>query len=459
MTRECVTFTFQVISGSHLVSLGVGTKRGVIGAVVTEIDLILNRAGLFGTTLEEKQVMTVCPKHRKTLTIDWMGRKINTCCYPNHTGQKKGNLLLRRANAEMSKKYLTNTMLWFRSVQQSVQNVERFITNHALLCIQPMKRNNMGQGASNIDDIPGPTTEPPHADDIQRPITEPPHGPIEVEDDTQTVSSQSSQSTTEQEVSIWVDEIEDQQEQRKALNEAIGSISSGRYSPIMSTLNTSWDDVSRTQQSYYLRKASETIGTVLSVICPGQEDKIWSSLQQGSFSDGDYSKHKHFAQTGLVDVLIKAHDEASTWQTKRQILSLFANDFSRAEMQQMIPRLSKWRIDQARQHAIEAGKGQPISENTIFRTRIDVAKVEHFLDFISRPDMLQDVAFGTKTMKLDSGERIVIPAVIRTLIPSRIIEQYSAYCIQIDFEPASERSLFRMLDCVLCFHANVFARS
>ncbi|KAK3741485.1 hypothetical protein QZH41_011495, partial [Actinostola sp. cb2023] len=87
---------------SHLVSLGVGTKRGVIGAVVTEIDLILNRAGLFGTTLEEKQVMTVCPKHRKTPTIDWMGRKINTCCYPNHTGQKKGNLLLRRANAEMS---------------------------------------------------------------------------------------------------------------------------------------------------------------------------------------------------------------------------------------------------------------------------------------------------------------------------------------------------------------------
>ncbi|KAK3729255.1 hypothetical protein QZH41_000228 [Actinostola sp. cb2023] len=61
--------------------LGVGSKREVIGAVVTEIDLILNRAGLFGTTLEENQVMT-----------------------------------------------------------QSVQNVERFITNYALLCIQPMKR-------------------------------------------------------------------------------------------------------------------------------------------------------------------------------------------------------------------------------------------------------------------------------------------------------------------------------
>ena len=46
-------------------------------------------------------------------------------------------------------------------------------------------------------------------------------------DDTQTISSQSSQSSNEQEVSIWVDEMEDQQQKkRKSLNEAVGSISS-----------------------------------------------------------------------------------------------------------------------------------------------------------------------------------------------------------------------------------------
>ena len=60
--------------------------------------------------------------------------------------------------------------------------------------------------------------------------------------------------------------------------------------------------------------------------------------------------------------------------------------------------------------------------------------------------MIQDVAFGTKTMKLGSGERIIIPAVIRTVIPSRIIQQYTSYCKQQDFVPASERSRFRMLD-------------
>ena len=50
------------------------------------------------------------------------------------------------------------------------------------------------------------------------------------------------------------------------------------------------------------------------------------------------------------------------------------------------------------------------------------------------------------TLKLDSGERIIILAVVWTLIPSRIIEQYTNYCREQQFEPASTRFLFRMLD-------------
>ena len=116
----------------------------------------------------------------------------------------------------------------------------------------------------------------------------------------------------------------------------------------------------------------------------------------------------------------------------------------------MIPGLSKGRIDQARNQATETGKGQPILEKPIYRARIENAKVVHFLDYISRPELLQDVAFGTKTLKLDSGGGggglYIIPAVVRTLIPSRIIQQYICYCKQEQFQPASERSLYRILD-------------
>ena len=257
--------------------------------------------------------------------------------------------------------------------------------------------------------------------------------PKEEADETMTLSSLDSQGTEpEQEVSIWCDEKELQNERRQTLNDALKNLTGGRFSPICSTLNASWDDISSTQQKYYSRKAREAVTASLSVISPGQEKELWKSIQNESIIEfGGSSKRKHFdTNTGLIDVLVKAHNQAELWQTKRQILSIFASDFTRTELQTLIPGLSKWRIDQARQHATEVGEGQLVPEKPIFRTRIDPMKVDHFINYISRSDLLQDVAFGTKTLKLDSGERIIIPAVIRTLIPSRIISQYTSYCKQ-----------------------------
>ena len=98
----------------------------------------------------------------------------------------------------------------------------------------------------------------------------------------------------------------------------------------------------------------EAIAATLSIISPEQNDSDIIERDESSSS-----KRKHFdSNTGLIDVLIKAYDQAESWKTKRQILSLFANDFSHRELQTLIPGLTKWRTDQARQHATEAGKGQ-----------------------------------------------------------------------------------------------------
>ena len=159
----------------------------------------------------------------------------------------------------------------------------------------------------------------------------------------ETVSFQSHSSQAsipEEEISICVDEMEDQNRKQQKLNEAVHSISGGRYSPVLSTLNTTWDDVSDTQQRYYIRKAKETIATSLSVITPGQEKLVWKTLQTEILLDPNRSnqgKCKRFdPNSGLVDVLVKAYEQAGHWKTKRQILSLFADDFSRAELQEMI---------------------------------------------------------------------------------------------------------------------------
>ena len=94
-------------------------------------------------------------------------------------------------------------------------------------------------------------------------------------------SSQSSQqSIQEEEISIWSDEVEKQQQKRQLLDNIVRSLSRGGISPILSTLNTSWDDISKTQQRCYLRKAKESICTALSVLSPRQEVKLWSTLRQ-----------------------------------------------------------------------------------------------------------------------------------------------------------------------------------
>ena len=57
-------------------------------------------------------------------------------------------------------------------------------------------------------------------------------------------------------------------------------------------------------------------------------------------------------------------------------------------------------------------------------------KVNEFIDFISRSTLLQDVAFGTKKLKLNSGETMSIPAFVRTMTASKILYLYQEECKQ-----------------------------
>ena len=49
---------------------------------VAESDLILNRAAFFDLTQEEKDAMSVCPKHRQMLGYEWLGQRNRTCSNP-----------------------------------------------------------------------------------------------------------------------------------------------------------------------------------------------------------------------------------------------------------------------------------------------------------------------------------------------------------------------------------------
>ena len=75
----------------HFESLGIssGKRPRTALEISSESGLILNRAGHFDLTMEQKAGMTICPKHRKYLTTSWAGRKSFSCSYPTHKGPRK----------------------------------------------------------------------------------------------------------------------------------------------------------------------------------------------------------------------------------------------------------------------------------------------------------------------------------------------------------------------------------
>ena len=85
----------------------------------------------------------------------------------------------------------------------------------------------------------------------------------------------------------------------------------------------------------------------------------------------------------LLSRLITLYKEATSWHTRRQILSVFVNDYSKTELLRLIPGLTKWKIDEARKPAFVACPGQVIEPPVLQRCRLDPVKVDHFLDFIS----------------------------------------------------------------------------
>ena len=136
--------------------------------------------------------------------------------------------------------------------------------------------------------------------------------------------------------------------------------------------------ISSSTQRYYRRKAEQPVEIVLSAIAPGNSSWLFQQV---------LSKHQRmqgadaaFKEDAVVASLVALYNDANSWSTRQQILSIFASDYSRTELLQFVPGLTKFRIDEARKHVFQIKPGQPIEPPTITRTRLDLVKVDHFLD-------------------------------------------------------------------------------
>ena len=171
---------------------------------------------------------------------------------------------------------------------------------------------------------------------------------------------------------------------------------------------------------------------VLEVVASDQPEHLWQSVVK-SFSS-DKQKDDDVDQVQLMNALTECYNNANSWETRRQILSI------------MIPDLTRYRFSVARKHAcFDSWQRCPPSQDKADQKVCFSSSARSFSGFITSPYVIQDMSFGQKSIELSTKEIVRVPNVIRMLIPESIVRQYLAYAVESDFKPVGRSTLLRIL--------------
>lgn len=233
-------------------------------------------------------------------------------------------------------------------------------------------------------------------------------------------------------------------EKLEAINKLLSLAGHG---PITRILHVGWVDATPKTQKYYTSKMEEVVSSVLEIITPNDTGLLWSALKVSRSINDRYNEPR--TESSLLTALIESYKQATHSSTRKNILSVIADKLSLNDLQKLIPGLSRSRFTAARRHGVQYGAEALAThigkKETILRQKINPAQVEHFIEFITSQNVIQDLPFGTRKLRLTSGEEINIPNVIRLLIPSRLVDQYLHFCHETGFKPLGKSNLLKVI--------------
>ena len=123
----------------------------------------------------------------------------------------------------------------------------------------------------------------------------------------------------------------------------------GRVSPVRSQWQSDVLTMSSRTPQYYQKKVEQAVEGVLESIAPGNVSLLYQQVIQRRTR---LQRAEGIVKPKLVGRLVILYEEAAYSYTRQQILSLFVN-----ELQNLIPGLSKTRINEARKHAFQTKPG------------------------------------------------------------------------------------------------------
>ena len=218
---------------------------------------------------------------------------------------------------------------------------------------------------------------------------------------------------------------------REKLNEFLRSKD---VSPVRHPVTIPWEEASERTRRRHIRKAKQAVQAVLEEVAPNQPECLWQSIVESLSSDNQEGNN---VDQVLMNALAECYNSANSWQSRRQILSIMADKVAFSTLKKWIPDLTRYRFGVARRHALTHGRGVPIQRIKQTKMFVSPIQLDHFLDFITNPYVIQDVPFGQKSIELSTKEIVKVSNVIRMLIPESIVKQYLAYAVESNFVPFS----------------------
>ena len=183
------------------------------------------------------------------------------------------------------------------------------------------------------------------------------------------------------------------------------------------------------------------VQAVLKEVAPNQPECLWQSVLESLSSDRQEGNN---VDQVLMNALAECYNSANSWESWRQILSIMADKVP-FYLKKVDSRSYQISLQVARRHALTHGRGVPIPRIKQTKILVSPIQLDHFLNFITSPYVIQDVPFGQKSIKLSTKQIVKVPNVIRMLIPESIVKQYLAYAVESNFVPLSQSTLPRIL--------------
>ena len=240
-----------------------------------------------------------------------------------------------------------------------------------------------------------------------------------------------------------VGKAEEAEEQKAKLNDFL------LFCKVKPLGNNSWLEWSSASESTrrYLEHTADAVAVLLKVISTPNASHLWDALQKSKSVNEKLNINSLSlpSEKKYLEALAEAYMIASSWDTRRFYLLWQEWQATINAACEFIPGLRCYRYTVASLHRLQHGPGARVSVEQSTRLRVTRDQLYHFLEFITSPHLVQDLPFGEKTLVLSTGESVVVPNVIRTMIPQRIVQQHKRFCEETDFVPFSESTMLRIL--------------